>query len=195
MRRPGTSPGRPLFAGQQVRYGDVFAQTVNLWIRPRVGEVQRRQAAGVGAIVDHDNVRGLMDLPAGIPIDGAALTAATLLAMSGLVASHAVAVEGRWVRRLAAPPVELVGIDKVAHRWCDVEAITLLRCHAPRLIVASPALAKRAMCDIDPQVGVAVAERGGYRTLRPAGHQAVRASWQRWAIAEAAYEQWLYWHR
>ena len=177
-----------LFEGEHAAEVLVFGQTVDIWMRPRVAEVDRRSSLGVGAIMSHSCVRALMDMPEGMAVELGSLHPATLWAMEDLVAVHAVEIAGRCARRRAVPPVELVGFCKVAQRWSDVEAITMLRTHGPRVVVAPWPMAKRTLKEIDPDVGVAVDEGGGLEILRRPGVRAVRPSWQRWAIAETAYD-------
>lgn len=179
------------FEGELADNVDVFGQTVDVWFRPRSAEVERRESLGVGAIVDHDCLRALMDMPEGMPLDVMMLDPATLMAIDALVTIGAVELIGKSVCRRAVPPVELLGFSKTADRWTDVQGVTLLRTHGPRIIFGSLPLAQRTLREIDPQVGVAVIERGGWRMIRQPGTRAVRPSWQRWAIAEATYGMWL----
>ena len=72
------------FEGELASNVDVFGQTVDVWFRPRFAEVERRETLGVGAIVDHDGVRALMDMPEGFPLDVMALDPATLMAIDAL---------------------------------------------------------------------------------------------------------------
>ena len=179
------------FEGELASDVDVFGQTVDVWFRPRFAEVERRAALGAGAIVDHDCIRALMDIPEGMPLDVMMLDPATVMAMDSLVTVGAVELLGGSVRRSAVPPVELLGFSKTVDRWSDVQGITLLRTHGPRIIFGSLPLAQRTLREIDPQVGVAVIERSGWRMIRQPGTRAVRPSWQRWAIAERTYGMWL----
>lgn len=175
------------FKGEHATDVLIFGQTVDIWMKPHAAEVDRRTSLGVGAIMNRSCVRALMDMPEGMPVDLGSLHPGTLWAMEDLVAVHAVEIVGRLAFRRAVPPVELVGFCKVAQRWSDVEGITLLRTHGPRLVVAPLLMAKRTLREIDPDVGVAVHEGGGLEVLRQPGARAVRPSWQRWAIAETAY--------
>ena len=179
------------FEGELASNVDVFGQTVDVWFRPRFAEVERRETLGVGAIVDHDGVRALMDMPEGFPLDVMALDPATLMAIDALATVGAIDFIGSSVCRRAVPPVELLGFSKTVGRWSEVQGITLLRTHGPRIVFGSLPLAQRTLREIDPQVGVAVIERSGWRMIRQPGTRAVRPSWQRWAIAERTYGMWL----
>lgn len=180
-----------LFDGEHVQDVHVFGQTVDIWIKPRTEEIDRRVAAGVGAITEDHLVQALMNVPEGVPIQLQSLDGATLLAMEGLLAAHAVEIVGDTACRRAIPPVDLVGIAKATREWSDVRAITFLATHGPRIVVASDAMARRVMREIDPEVGVAIIEESGCMVLRCPGVTAVRPSWQRWSIAETAFEMWL----
>ena len=179
-----------LFDGEFVPGVHVFGQTIDIWIRPRPEEIDRRAAAGVGAILDEFLIRALMTLPEGMPIELRTLDGGALLAMEGLLDAHAVEIIGDTVCRRMTPPVDLAGIAKAVREWSDMRGLTLLRTHGPRVAVAAKPMARRIMREIDPEIGVAVVETSGFVVLRPPGARAVRPSWQRWSIAEAAYERW-----
>ena len=179
-----------LFGGELVPGIHVFGQTIDIWVSPRTEEIDRRAAAGVGAILEEHMIRTLMTIPEGVPIELRSLDGGALLAMEGLLEAHAVEVIGDTLRRRAIPPVDLVGIAKAAREWSDVQGITFLATHGPRIVVAAQPMARRIMREIDPEIGVAVDEGSGVVVLRHPGAKAVRPSWQRWAIAEAAYEGW-----
>lgn len=91
----------------------------------------------------------------------------------------------------AVPPVDLVGFAKTAREWSDVRGVTLLRRHGPRIAIASRPVAERILREVAPDVGVAVGSGSDCVVLRRPGVGAVRPSWQRWIIAEAAFEMWL----
>ena len=93
----------------------MFAQTLDIWVTPRVYEVERRDNAGVGALDEH-LVRALMDVPEGVPVGFRSLGGAVLLAMEELIANHAVEVVGDAVCRRAIPPVDIVGFAKATLR-------------------------------------------------------------------------------
>ena len=163
----------------------------DIWFKPRPAEVERREVLGVGPIVDHDCLRALMDMPEGMPLDVLSLDPTTVMTIDTLVTVGAVELVENSVYRRAVPPVELLGFTKTVDGWSDVQGITLLRTHGPRIIFGSLPLARRTLREIDPQVGVAVIEQSGWRMVRQPGTRAVRPSWQRWAIAEATYGMWL----
>lgn len=188
----GPTPGiSTLFDGEFVPGVHTFGQTIDIWVRPRTEEIDRRAAARVGAILDEFLIRALMTFPQGLPIELRTLDGGALLAMEGLLDAHAVEVIDDTVCRRMVPPVDLVGIAKAARKWSDVRGITLLRTHGPRVAVAAKPMAQRIMREIDPEVGVAVIEGSDYVVLRRPGVTAVRPSWQRWVIAEAAFDGWL----
>ena len=180
-----------LFDGEHVDDVHIFGQTVDIYIRPRTEEIDRRAAVGVGAIVEDYMIRALMNVPEGVPIELRSLDGATLLAMEALLATHAVEIVGDTACRRAIPPVDLVGIAKAARDWSDVQGITYLATHGPRIVVAVEPMARRVMREIDPEVGVAIVEESDCVVLRCPGATAVRPSWQRWSIAETAFEMWL----
>lgn len=180
-----------LFDGEHVPGVHIFGQTVDIYIKPRTEEIDRRAAAGVGALVDDYSIRALMNVPEGVPIELRSLDGATLLAMEGLLAAHAVEIVGDTACRHAIPPVDLVGIVKAARGWSDVQEITYLATHGPRIVVAARPMARRVAREIDAEVGVAAIEKSGYVVLRCPGVTAVRPSWQRWSIAETAFGMWL----
>ena len=180
-----------LFEGDLARDVQVFGQKVDIWISPRAEEVSRRGDLGVGEIVGNDCLRALMGLPEDYPVDARALDPAAVFSMDDLLAISAVEIVGGMVYRRAVPPVEIVGFTKVASRWSDVQEATLLRTHGPRYVLAPSGIARRALREIDPEVGVATRDGSGWRVMRPPGVKAVRPSWQRWAVAEAAFGVWL----
>ena len=189
--RAGDEPKKSaLFGGEFVPDVHVFGQTVDIWVSPRTEEIDRRAAGGVGAILEEHMIRVLMTIPEGVPINLQALDGAALLAMEGLLAAHAVEIVGDTLCRRAIPPVDLVGIAKTIREWSDMRGVALLRTHGPRMAVTAKPMARRIMREIDPEIGVAIVEGSTCAVLRRPSATAVRPSWQRWAIAEAAYERW-----
>lgn len=184
-------PGCELFAAGFVPDVDVIGQVVDIWVRPYDDEVERRRGLGVGAMLDHDLVRALFDMPGGLPLPTGCLDGATLMAMDDLVKLGAVEFADGLVTRVAVMPVEMVGISKVAECWDDARRITWLGTHAPRFVAAPKHIAKRVMDQVDPEVGVVLRRSSGCEMLRPAGSRRVFPSWQRWAIAERAFAKWL----
>ena len=180
-----------LFDGERVPDVHVFGQTIDIWIRPRTDEINRRTALGVGALLDEGQVRALMTIPDGVPVELRALDGAMLLELEGLLEARAVDIVGETAKRRAIPPVDLVGFAKTAHEWSDLLGVTLLRTHGPRIAIASRAVAERILREVDPDVGVAVGAGPDCVVLRRPGVRGVRPSWQRWIIAEAAFEMWL----
>lgn len=188
---PSDSTISALFTGDFVPDVDVTGQVVDIWVRPYEDELQRRRELGIGAMVEHDLVTALFDMPAGVPLPATCLDGATLMAMDDLVELGAVEFADDLVTRVAMVPVEMVGISKFAECWDDARRITWLGPHAPRFVIAANRIAKRVMDEVDPQVGVVLQHQGECRILRPAGSRRVFPSWQRWAIAERAFARWL----
>ena len=93
-----------LFDGVRVAGVHVFGQTIDIWIRPRTEEINRRTALGAGAILDEGQVRALMTIPEGIPAEMRALDGALLLEMEGLLEAHAIDIIGDNAKRRAIPP-------------------------------------------------------------------------------------------
>lgn len=180
-----------LFDGDFVPDVDVTGQVVDIWVRPYEDEIERRRALGVGAMLEHDVVRALFDMPAGVPLPPACLDGATLMAMDDLVELGAVEFNDALVTRIAVVPVEMVGISKVAECWDDARRITWLGTHAPRFVIAGQRIAKRVMDEVDPQVGVVLQHQDETRILRPAGSRRLFPSWQRWVLAERSFAKWL----
>lgn len=178
-----------VFSGEVVRDLPVFSQRVDVWFRPDRSEIDRRRRAGLGAITDPDALRTLLALPIGHPVR---LT--DLHPLDGLVLDSlppgAAEVGDETVTRQATSPVELTGLVKNAARWEDVQAVSLLRTHAPRLVMASNPLARRVLEEADPDIGVAVRSAQGMVVLRQPGSRWVKPSWQRWLLAEAAFAAW-----
>lgn len=184
----------PLFAGTRVEDVHVFGQTVHLWVLPRLEEIDRRSRADTGPITDHGHLQALHQMPESEPVAADSLNARTLLELDALLDTRAIKLDEHRAWRLAVAPMDIVGIEKQATTWSDIQAITLLRTHAPRIVVTSTTLARRTLREIDDAVGVATNTNGALRTLRPAAQTPHRRSWQRWAIAEAAYRQWQQLH-
>lgn len=99
----------------------------------------------------------------------------------------ALRTEGPAVTRLAVPPVQLNGFVKRATMWEDVQAVSLLRTHAPRLVATNPRLAARILREADPDIGVARATADAVHIERTPGRRWLKPSWQRWLIAELAF--------
>lgn len=182
---------KAIFEGQRVRDVAFFGQTADVWIRPRREEITRRREAGAGAITDRSSLRALMELPAGIPVPVACLGETTVAALGVLAEMRAIELLERDVSRLAVPAVEILGFAKLARCWPDVEGLTLLDTHGPRFVFVSPRLVRRVLREVCPEVGIAVRDGPRWHEIRPARASAVRPSWQRWAIAEAAFDRWL----
>ena len=127
-----------LFDGALVRNVHVFGQTIDIWVKPRTEEIERRAAVGVGAILDEGHVRALMTIPEGTPVALRTVGGGLLLELEGLLEVHAVEIVGDAVRRRAVPPVDLVGFAKFVNDWSDLRGLSLLRTHGPRFAVASP---------------------------------------------------------
>ena len=180
------------FEGKSLEGLRIFGQVVDVWVRTHREEVMRREHLAVGAITNNDVIRALMTIPEGVPVEFHALESLAAAVLDEMLDAHAIdLVDGAAVRR-AVPPVELTGFSKQVAHWSDVQAITLLRTHGPRIVVAPRALARRAIREIDSDVGVAVPLADtSYELMRPPASRAVRPSWQRWAIAEVAYSAWI----
>lgn len=56
----------------------------------------------------------------------------------------------------AVPPVEVLGVARLAAGWADVQAVTLSSAHAPQVVAAPEGLARRALSEIAPDGGVGV---------------------------------------
>ena len=182
-----------VFDGDRVDSVHVFGQVLDIWVVPRRAEIARRAGIGAGPISDHACLRALMGMPDGEPVAFAALEGDALLTMDALLGLGAVEIDGNSAVRRAIPPVDLAGFYKEAGCWEDVQGVTFLRTHGPRCVAAPPRLARRAIREIDGEIGVAaISADGALRVLRePRRPAALRPSWQRWAISEAAYAQWL----
>jgi hypothetical protein len=130
-----------------------------------------------------------MELPVGLPVPLSEIHPLILFTLEQ-VGEPMVRIRADNIVRLATPPVELAGIVKYAARWTDVQAVSLLRTHAARLVVARQPLARRIMREADPEIGVAVLEAGTMTISREPGKRWVCPSWQRWYIAETAFAAW-----
>ena len=180
-----------IFDGERVPAVHIFGQTVDIWVEADVSEVERRTAASVGAMPDDEIIRALMGIPHGIPMRPQALDGRLLLAMERLMEVHAVEFKGGLLYRLATPPVEIVGIAKHISSWSDIQGLTLLATHGPRLAIAAKPTARRIMREIDPEIGVMMTGGGTNDLLRSPRANRIRPSWQRWIIAEEAFAAWL----
>jgi hypothetical protein len=106
------------------------------------------------------------------------------------VTAGAVRIVGATVVREAIPPLALVGLVKHACCLSDAQAMTLLRTHAPRVLVTDyRALAERVLRDTDPDLGVIHRVGAHERVMRTPGRRWLCPSWQRWLLTETAY--WL----
>ena len=175
-----------LFTGDLVEGLEVFGQRIDVWVERNFDEIARRKVKELGAITSADAIRTLMGLPAGVPVPARTVNPLDLLVLTGLASGH-VRMEDDDIVRLVVPPMRIMGIVKHAIDWDDVVAVTLLRTHGPRVVVASGALARRALRDADPDLGVANHDFGKTVIQRRPGNRWLKPSWQHWLIAEAAF--------
>ncbi len=131
-----------LFDGERVEAADCGV-VADVWVRPCADEIERRRSNGVGAMVEQAHIQALMDLPGGLPVPMTCLGGGILLALEGLLGLSAVEISDDAVTRIAVPPIEMVGMSKVARCWDDARSITWLGPHAPRYIIAPHRLAHR----------------------------------------------------
>lgn len=114
-----------------VRWAD---QRFNAVILLQRQEVLRRQAIGVGAVVDFELLDALSHLPLNEPVAWSEvdpMVAAVLdCAPSGLVARTT-----RFVQSLLAAPIHLVGLFTVADHWRALQKVGMLAATAPTGVV------------------------------------------------------------
>lgn len=179
--------GDTYFAGDLVPGREVFGQQVDLYVTPVDPEIERRASVGIGAVTDVDILRLLMGLPAHESVPSSILDP-----LGRFVLSHApqgvVEITGDVVTRRLVAPLQIEGIVKRASSWADIEAATLLRTHAPCVVVAPGRLARRALVEAPQHLGVARMDRDAPVTERLPSARWVRPSWQRWTTAELAFE-------
>jgi hypothetical protein len=166
----------------------VFGQQIDIWVQPHLDEIARRETANVQAITTPDVIRALISLPVGRALSTSAISPLDRLVVEELPPGLVQRDLEAFVR-LASPPVDILRIVKRVRSWADVEAVSLLRTHAPRVVVAPRRLALRVLRNADTEIGV-VAEPAADVVLRQPGSRWVRPSWQRWLVAEVAYEAW-----
>jgi hypothetical protein len=176
----------PRFPGDVTRNLLIFGQRVDVWFEPDLFEVDRRAQSRLGAITDADGLRSLMTLPIGLPVRMMDLAPLDLLVLETL-GEGAVVIHDSMVTRHARPPVRLTGLVKHAERWDDIQAVSLLRTHAPRLVLASEPLARRVLKEADPDIGIAITTESSIVLKRKPGSRWLRPSWQRWLLAEAVF--------
>jgi hypothetical protein len=161
----------------------VFGQDVDVVFRWDTAELDRRRAVGLEAVTSCEALRALSGLPAGLPVAASRVDPCDRLVLSELPPG-AVDEVGSDVIRQLVPPVQLIGIAKEIDSWEDVQGLTLLRTHAPRLAIAHQPLARRIATTCDPDLGLAVASLDGLSIERPPGSRWIKPSWQRWLLAE-----------
>ena len=149
-------------------------------------EADRRCRHGLGALTNPEALRALMALPAGLPVPIGQIDPLDRLVLDE-VPPGAVDDLGTQLVRRASPPVDLMQVSKRVCDWEDVQELSLLRTHAPRLAIASRPLADRIMRTCDPDMGVAVLADDGVAVKRPPGRRWVKPSWQRWLLAETVF--------
>jgi hypothetical protein len=177
------------FDGEAVPGVALFGQKVDIWFIPVEDEIQRRARESLGAVTNAEQLQALRAIPPDVAVPTVSIGAVELLIFNELDAAVVELREHDVVRHLVAP-VQLRGIVKQARDWEDVQAISLLRTHAPRIVVAPPRLAGRVLRDADPEIGVTIVDDGDLAAVRPAGNRRVRPSWQRWLTAETAFAAW-----
>lgn len=177
-----------LFDGDLLSDLTVFGQNVDAWVQPIKSEVLRRRDAMLGAILDPEILRTLRLLPFRMPVATSELGPIDMLILEDAPPG---AVEHRTdaIIRLAEPPLQIMGIVKRAACWEDIQAVSLLRTHAPRFVEARHNLAIRAMREADSEIGVVDSGDKG-AVLRKAGRRWLKPSWQRWLISEIAFDRW-----
>lgn len=177
------------FPGIRVRDVAIFGHQIDVYISPQQDELRRREELGLGAFCDASGIRTLDVLPSGIRVPSTLLDALDHLCLSTLPPG-AIEATAQTMTRLAVAPVRVNGIARAIKYWDDAAAMTLLRTHAPRIVIAAPRLANRVIRNVDPELGVAVTWGETPVLVRSPGSHAVRHSWQRWLLAELAYASW-----
>lgn len=179
--------GSTYFTGDLVPAQEVFGQQVDLYVTPVAPEIERRASVGLGAVADVEILRLLMGLPANESVPASMLNPLGRFVLSR--APRGVAeVRGDVVTRRLVAPLQIEGIVKQASSWADIEAATLLRTHAPCVVVAPGRLARRVLVEAPQHLGVARMDRDGPVTERLPSARWIRPSWQRWTTAELAFE-------
>lgn len=164
----------------------VFGHEVEATFRRDEAQAEYRLGAALGALTEPDALRALMELPANLPVPAVTIDPLHRLVLDELPRGVVEQREGQLVRRVW-PPVDLVCLAKRVYTWEDVQKLSLLRTHAPRLAVANRGLANRIMRTCDPDLGVAVVAGGRMQVERSPGRRWVKPSWQQWLVAETVF--------
>lgn len=171
-----------------------------------LGEHQRRQAAGLGAVPDFRTIETLMTLPGGCPVDYAGLSEMWRKEVRRVVTRHPGAIEADragWnhsnITRLAVPPVQdclaLVYGKRFALGHLNRAARFAPYCR--RGVIYPPGVAENAHPFAVVQygfygVGIGVHDGDGVRWLiEPGTYERYRFTAAGWSFAETVYEQWL----
>jgi hypothetical protein len=117
-----------------VRFASVYVTAV---VRPDLAEVQRREAAGLGAVLDHDLTEVLAELPADWPVARSDLDPVTLRLLDA-APPGVVEFTSTTITRLWRPALTLSGIMTTSGDWrAGLRTVSLFAADAPRGLVLS----------------------------------------------------------
>ena len=179
-----------VFGGRRVNDLQVFGQVVDLFVTPELEELARRDEIGLGSLQASDVLRVLIALPYMLPVSAHTLDPLDLLVLERVPGAVRWCDDGMVVREARAP-YRLDGIVKWAGDLESLQLTTLLRTHAPCLVICPPNLLAEARRTTGEHLGLATCgddEDELVRIHRVPDGRWLKPSWQRWLVAEAAYD-------
>jgi hypothetical protein len=123
------------FAGEVVAGVRLAGVCVTAVVQPDLVEVQRRDATGLGAVLEHDLTEALAQLPTDWPVARSDLDPVTLRLLDGappgVVESNATAVTRLW-----RPALTVTGVLTTSRDWrAGLRSVSLFAGDAPRGLV------------------------------------------------------------
>jgi hypothetical protein len=183
------------FDGEEVPDVRFATSSCTAIVQLDAAEVQRRQAVGLGAVLDHHLTQALSQLPLEAPVAWEALDpivrALLDCAPAGVLRSTPTHVERLW-----RPALTVSGVVVVADNWrAGLEHVGVFAPDAPRGLVLP-----RPMPDVVELVaragrfgiGVVTAGAGGkFQILQKPTNRHARATARHWRFLETVYGTWL----
>jgi hypothetical protein len=197
MPRPGvTSPAAPLAAFRGGEPGEPVGVTllgvpVTAYVIPNVAEHRRREAAGMGAVIDPALLDRLMDLPAGIGVTDPVMWAEMADQPPGIVERGEDAV--RITRRLESPlTISDVVVDAATGQQLRaVQDASLFAGFTRRWVAAGHARIPDAVTLEAKLCGVGVLDQRGGVVLAAEKPVGLVADGWTWLLEEKSYRRWL----
>jgi hypothetical protein len=158
-------------------------------------EVQRREAMGLGPVLDHQLIQALSGLPLESPVGWETLDP-VVRAVLGCAPAGVLRTTPFFVERLWRPALTVSGVLVVADDWrASLERVGVFAPDAPRgLLLTRPLQDASQVVSRARRFGIGVvgADPGGkWQLLQEASNRHVRATARHWRFLETVYATWL----